>query len=65
MPGGLLEVGESIQDAFKREVWEETGVKTNFVSVVGFRELINYQWGHPDMYFVCLLEPENSEEIDV
>ena len=42
MPGGLVETGESIQDAVKREVWEETGVKTNFVSILGFRELIKY-----------------------
>ena len=42
MPGGLVETGESIQDAVKREVWEETGVKTSFVSILGFRELIKY-----------------------
>lgn len=44
IPGGLVEAGESIEDAVKREVWEETGVKTNFVSILGFRELLKYQW---------------------
>jgi ADP-ribose pyrophosphatase YjhB (NUDIX family) len=40
MPGGLLETGEGIQDAVNREVWEETGVKTKFTSILGFRELL-------------------------
>jgi len=40
LPGGLVESGESIEDAVKREVWEETGVQTRFLSVLGFRELL-------------------------
>ena len=49
-----------------REVWEETGVKTNFVSILGFRELLKYQWGQQDLYYVCLLEPKDGDEtIDV
>ena len=66
LPGGLVENGESIEQAVIREVWEETGVKTKFVSILGFRELLKYQWGQQDLYFVCLLEPENeNEEIDI
>lgn len=30
LPGGLVETGESLQEACIREVWEETGVKTSF-----------------------------------
>jgi len=42
LPGGLVENGESIEQAAIREVWEETGVKTKFVSILGFRELLKY-----------------------
>lgn len=56
LPGGLVESGESIEAASIREVWEETGVKCKFDSIVGFRELQKYQWDQADLYFVCLLQ---------
>ena len=42
LPGGLVETGESIEQASIREVWEETGVKAEFKAVLGFRELLKY-----------------------
>ena len=45
LPGGLVETGESIETAVVREIWEETGIKAKFKSVLGFRELLSYQWG--------------------
>ena len=47
-------------------MWEETGVKTNFVSILGFREQLKYQFGQQDLYYVCLLEPKDGDEtIDI
>lgn len=60
MPGGLVETGESIQDAVMREVFEETGVKTKFSSILGFRELLGYKFGQADLYFVCMLTAEDE-----
>ena len=47
-----------------REVYEETGVRTKFQSVLGFREVQNFKFGQADMYFVCMLEAIN-ETIDI
>ena len=62
LPGGLVEAGESIEQAVVREVWEETGVKAKFTSILGFRELLQYQWGQQDLYFACLLQTEDNNE---
>ena len=45
LPGGLVEAGESLEDSVVREVWEETGIKAKLTSVLGYRELLKYQWG--------------------
>lgn len=57
IPGGLSELGESLDEAAIREVKEETGVDCVFKSVLGFRHSHNLQFGRSDMYFVCRLEP--------
>lgn len=44
LPGGLVEPGETIAAAVIREVFEETGVKTKFVSILGFREILKYKF---------------------
>jgi len=37
-PGGLVDEGETIEEACVREIWEETGIKSQFSGVIGFRE---------------------------
>lgn len=48
---------ESIIEAVKREVLEETGIETEFVSLVCFRHLLNFRFGCADIYFICHLKP--------
>ena len=65
LPGGHVESNESIGDAAVREVWEETGVKTKPVGILGFRELLDYRFDQPDLYFICMLELVGSEKIEI
>ncbi|XP_002739801.1 nucleoside diphosphate-linked moiety X motif 6-like [Saccoglossus kowalevskii] len=61
-PGGLSNPGEDIADTAIREVYEETGVKTEFKSVISFRQQHNHPnaFGNSDIYVVCRLQPLTS-----
>ncbi len=56
-----MELGEELDEAVVREVWEETGVRTRFRSVLGVRHTHGVQFGRSDLYFVCRLEPVLEE----
>lgn len=57
LPGGALEPGEHISLAAVREVFEETGIRSEFVSLNCFRHWHEYRHGKSDIYFVCRLKP--------
>lgn len=40
-----------------REVKEETGIETEFVSLLCFRHMHQFRWGNSDFFFICLLKP--------
>lgn len=61
LPGGALHPGEHLVEGVIREVYEETGVKTQFESLVCFRHWHGYRHGKSDIYFVCRLSPLSQE----
>ncbi|MCF7945971.1 MAG: NUDIX domain-containing protein, partial [Spirochaetia bacterium] len=61
LPGGALNPGEHIADGVKREVLEETGIHTEFISLNCFRHWHGYRYGKSDIYFICRLKPLSSK----
>lgn len=61
LPGGLADPGEELADTAKREVFEETGIPSEFVCLLAFRHMHNYRHGCSDFYHVCLMKPLSLE----
>lgn len=40
LPGGIVELGESLEDAVRREVYEECGIKVEIENLVGIVERV-------------------------
>lgn len=60
MPTGLSDAGEDLHQAAVREVKEETGIDTEFVSILNIRQSHTALFGKSDLFFVCLLKPKNT-----
>uniref|UniRef100_A0A8B9P167 Nucleoside diphosphate-linked moiety X motif 6 n=1 Tax=Apteryx owenii TaxID=8824 RepID=A0A8B9P167_APTOW len=60
-PGGLSNPGEDIGDTAVREVFEETGIKSEFKSILSVRQQHRHPgaFGKSDMYIICRLEPSS------
>ena len=54
--------GEDFATTASREVFEETGVKSEFLGVVGFRHQHNTVFGRSDIYFVCEMSLSNADD---
>jgi len=61
LPGGHVELGEDLAPAVVREVWEETGIRSAFRSVVGLVTTHPYRFGKSNLYVVCRLDPLSAE----
>ncbi|KAH8306554.1 hypothetical protein KR018_011965 [Drosophila ironensis] len=61
LPGGYVEPGENFVEAAIREVAEETGIKTEFRSMVSLRHTHGGNFNCSDVYIVMALKPLNLE----
>ncbi|KAK1567922.1 hypothetical protein Q3G72_018138 [Acer saccharum] len=61
LPTGTVDEGEDIWKAAIREVKEETGVDTEFVEVLSFRQSHQSFFRKSDLFFVCMLRPHSFE----
>ncbi|XP_060672613.1 nudix hydrolase 2 [Ziziphus jujuba] len=61
LPTGVTNEGEDICDAAIREVKEETGIETEFVEVLAFRQSHQAFFSKSDLFFVCLLKPRSFD----
>ncbi len=57
VPGGHIEAGESPEETFRREVFEETGARLGDVGLLGYQKLVihapkpdGYKYPHPVSY---------------
>ncbi len=64
LPGGHIEKNESLKDAVKREVYEETGISIEFESIMNIGHFRHGQFDGSDLYLVCTAKAL-SEEITV
>lgn len=64
LPGGYLDLGESVHDAATREVYEETGIQATFEGILGLVTKHPHAYGKSNYYIVCKLTPK-TESINI
>lgn len=57
IPTGVVDMGEEIFAGAVREVKEETGIDTEFIEILAFRQFHKSFFEKSDLFFLCMLRP--------
>lgn len=57
LPGGHIDDSEMISSAARREVFEETGIKVEFDSIISLGHFYPHQFHKSNLYILCLAKP--------
>ncbi|KAL6197744.1 hypothetical protein ACLB2K_033349 [Fragaria x ananassa] len=57
LPTGAVDEGEDIYAAAVREVKEETGIDSEFMEILAFRQIHKSFFEKSDLFFLCMLRP--------
>ena len=63
IPGGLVDCGETLQEAIVREIYEESGVKVHPVGIVGVRSMVRVKDHLTDLYCIFLCDMISSPDL--
>lgn len=61
LPGGFIEPKENLVDSAIREVHEETGIETEYETMISIRHSHGGLFDTSDLYFVISLKPKNFD----
>lgn len=65
IPGGHIELGEKMEDALKREIWEETGLKIYDIKLISIKESIFSSTFHEKKHFIFIDYQCRTDSSDV
>ena len=61
LPGGMLDLGDSLEESVIREVYEETGIKTKLEKMVAVLNAHPYRFNKTNSYYLFKLKPINLD----
>lgn len=65
IPGGMVDMGESLAQAVAREVKEETNLECEMEDIIYMREALQMKFNRPDLYFAVRMHCKHVEALKI